>query len=165
MPKKLRDQFIVKVQLPLFSSGGAPVMVYNEDRTKTGMFDLTVKQYRELEQAMEGEPKAFFTHTPRGKASSSTQSLRGRTGKTMPSKRSILSLLHELQRQGWQVRRGSKHYVVYPADKTKRCFTISVSPSDRNAERQIMRELRMSGYEPEFADPSFKETHRRGTIG
>lgn len=60
MPKKLRDQFIVKVQLPLFSSAGAPVMVYNEDRTKTGMFDLTVKQYRELEQAMDGEPKAFF---------------------------------------------------------------------------------------------------------
>lgn len=60
MKKELRDQFIVKVQLPLFSSAGAPVMVYNEDRSKQEMFDLTVKQFRELSNALDGEPKGFF---------------------------------------------------------------------------------------------------------
>ena len=57
-----KDRFIVKVQIPIAASDGeeAMVLIYNEDRTKEGMISLTAKQFRELGQAMEGEPKAFF---------------------------------------------------------------------------------------------------------
>lgn len=57
-----KDRFIVKVQIPIAASAGAEaiVLIYNEDKTKEGMISLTAKQLGELEQAMEGEPKAFF---------------------------------------------------------------------------------------------------------
>lgn len=54
-------------------------------------------------------------------------------------------MLPALERQGWRWRYGTKHLVLYPADKTKRCFTVSLTPSDRYSMTNALKEIRKSG--------------------
>ena len=56
------DEYIVKVQTPLFASPGGEheVMVYNEDRTIHEMLGLDQTAFDDLVDWMQGEPKAFF---------------------------------------------------------------------------------------------------------
>lgn len=52
-----RSGLVVKVQLPLFSSGeNPPALVYNEDRTVECYCPVTP----DLVRAMEGQKRAFF---------------------------------------------------------------------------------------------------------
>jgi len=46
------SSIIVKVQLPIASSHGAPVMVYNEDRTKMAMMELSQEDFLGLQKRM-----------------------------------------------------------------------------------------------------------------
>lgn len=54
------DQFIVKVQLPLFASDGAPVLIYNEDKSRHAMVEVSAKEFNRLSNKMDGEPKGYF---------------------------------------------------------------------------------------------------------
>jgi hypothetical protein len=56
------DEYIVKVQVPLFASrgGGRDVMVYNETRTIQEMLGMDQPSFDDLIDWMRGEPKAFF---------------------------------------------------------------------------------------------------------
>lgn len=51
----------------------------------------------------------------------------------------------ELCRQGWQWRRTGAHVMVYPADKTKKPFPISITPSGRYGQKNAIRQLRKAG--------------------
>jgi len=51
------SQMIVKVQMPL--AGEPQVLVYDETRTKQGMFDVTP----DIKRIMRGRAKAFFHAT------------------------------------------------------------------------------------------------------
>lgn len=64
----------------------------------------------------------------------------------MNGKKLIKELLKELYRQNFRVRFNSKHYVMYPPNKTKSVITISASPSDNNAVRAIESDLKKVGF-------------------
>lgn len=55
-------EFIVKVQLPLFSSdGNAGVLVYNEDQSILQELPIrSVREVKELKRQMDGESKGYF---------------------------------------------------------------------------------------------------------
>jgi len=57
----------------------------------------------------------------------------------------LLEVLQELTEQGWQCRWGTKHVIVYPKDRTKKCFTISTSPSNAHAHNMVRRQIRNTG--------------------
>lgn len=65
----MAKRFIVKVQVPLFSSdGGAGVLVYNEDHSIMREVPLrSEKERKQLIKEMDGEPKGFFWATHDGK--------------------------------------------------------------------------------------------------
>lgn len=50
-----------------------------------------------------------------------------------------------LEKQGWRVRWGSKHLFVYPADKTKKSFTVSTTPSDVYGRNNAIKQIRRAG--------------------
>lgn len=50
------EQFIVKMQLPLFSTEGQPILIYNEDRTIMHQQEATP----ELVALFHGEPKIYM---------------------------------------------------------------------------------------------------------
>lgn len=54
-------------------------------------------------------------------------------------------VIAKLRQQGWVVVMGGKHMKAIPPDKKYRCVWMSVSPSDANALRQAIRELKKSG--------------------
>lgn len=66
----------------------------------------------------------------------------------MSFKHWLTKLLDDLVAKGWDFRVGRGHVVVYPIDKTKPCITISSTPGDRNAQKQIIRDLKKAGYTP-----------------
>jgi len=58
---------------------------------------------------------------------------------------SNVELVRELQRQGWKVLHGARHYRAYPPDRSKAICTISVSPSDVRTMRNCIAQCRRSG--------------------
>ena len=54
-------------------------------------------------------------------------------------------LIPDLQRQGWSYRQGKRHVVLYPADKTKKPFTVSMSPSDVHGRVNAIRDIEKAG--------------------
>lgn len=58
----------------------------------------------------------------------------------------IKDLLVRIEQQGWTWRKGNGHYVLYPADKAMPCVTVSSSPSDGNAYRQVLRQIKKLGF-------------------
>lgn len=57
----------------------------------------------------------------------------------------VFYISHELAKQGWAFRQGKRHVMFYPADKTKKPFTISSTPSDNYARNQAVRQLQKAG--------------------
>lgn len=68
MPNKQEQEYhprmIVKVQIPIFQSGGAgdehDVLIYNEDQSVSYVQPMTTIEVRKLKHKMKGEDKAFF---------------------------------------------------------------------------------------------------------
>jgi len=58
----------------------------------------------------------------------------------------IRQLLKRLEKQGWRiVRNGGKHFKAYSPNPAHEMLTISNSPSDKNAIKQILRQLKKMG--------------------
>lgn len=57
-------------------------------------------------------------------------------------------LIEKLIRQGFRIRNGT-HYVIYPPDPTKRCFTIAKSTDEHRAYKNVLAECRRAGYREE----------------
>lgn len=57
----------------------------------------------------------------------------------------VAHIVMKLKKQGWNARYGGKHVVLYPADKSKRCFTISTTPSDRYGQANAIRDIQKAG--------------------
>jgi len=60
-------------------------------------------------------------------------------------RKGVEEIIEAIQRQGWRVRRGSKHYMVYPADPTKPPVAIPCTPSDHRSLLNIRADLRRRG--------------------
>jgi hypothetical protein len=56
----------------------------------------------------------------------------------------IIILLRE---RGWRIEMGSKHYKIYPPDRSKRGMALPCSPSDRRAVYNMLTEIRARGTE------------------
>ena len=54
-------------------------------------------------------------------------------------------LVPSLERQGWKVRWGRTHVMLYPADKTKQPFSVAGSPSDMHGRKHAIRDIRRAG--------------------
>jgi hypothetical protein len=57
----------------------------------------------------------------------------------------VAKIVFELKKQGWDYRYGNKHVVLYPADKKFRCFTVAMTPSDRYAMKNAIRDIQKAG--------------------
>ena len=57
----------------------------------------------------------------------------------------IVKLIKELERQGWRVERGSKHFIAYSPDTSVRPITIPGTPSDHRSLKNLRAELRRGG--------------------
>jgi len=56
-------------------------------------------------------------------------------------------ILDALRRQGWKVEKtGGGHWRCIPPDPTKRIVRLASTPSDVNAVKQMIRDLRKSGF-------------------
>lgn len=59
--------------------------------------------------------------------------------------RFIMRMLAELERQGWTYRKGNCHIIAYPPDKQFHPVSISTTTSDRNGQKNYLRDLRKAG--------------------
>ncbi|MDQ3662934.1 MAG: hypothetical protein M3454_18180 [Actinomycetota bacterium] len=59
----------------------------------------------------------------------------------------IKKIMREAERQGWRIVQGTKHIKAYPPDPSHGMVTISSTAGDRNAIKNILRDLRRRGFE------------------
>lgn len=57
----------------------------------------------------------------------------------------VARTVQQLLRQGWDYRRDGAHVMVYPADKSKKPFPISITPSGRYGQVNAIRQIRKAG--------------------
>lgn len=60
-------------------------------------------------------------------------------------RKQIEGIMESLERQGWKVRSGAKHWVVYPADKSQSPVVVPKNPSDPRGVKNVISELRKRG--------------------
>ena len=60
-------------------------------------------------------------------------------------KKDLHRIIEEIQRQGWRVRLGKKHFMAYPADPSQPPIGLPTTPSDRRALANIVADLRRRG--------------------
>lgn len=55
-------------------------------------------------------------------------------------------IIRELERQGWRLVRGTRHWKAFPPDKKKPMVTIPGTPSDYRSIKNTIAQLRRSGF-------------------
>lgn len=65
----------------------------------------------------------------------------------MPLNKQFRDLLKELESQGASIKRTKKGYMIYPPDRGKRAVMIHLTPSDRRSWKNMIAELRRSGFD------------------
>jgi hypothetical protein len=61
------------------------------------------------------------------------------------ARQEIDRILEALDRQGWRIRRGTKHIMVYPADKRFPPLALPSTPSDHRSLKNTVADLRRRG--------------------
>lgn len=57
----------------------------------------------------------------------------------------LRQMMAALELQGWRVRKGSKHHVLYPPDRRQPAMAIPTSPSDWRWRQNFITEARARG--------------------
>ena len=60
-------------------------------------------------------------------------------------RKEVERIIEALERQGWKVRAGGKHWMVYPADKSQSPVAFPRTPSDYRSVKNMIAELRRKG--------------------
>ena len=64
----------------------------------------------------------------------------------MPGKADVRDIRIELQKQGWTLRRKTRHWQAIPPDKTMPVCHVVTTPSDTRAVKNLIAQLRRSGF-------------------
>ena len=57
----------------------------------------------------------------------------------------IQELTEQVLAQGWTIRSGGKHWILYPADRTQRPITVPGTPGDFRSVKNFRSQLRRAG--------------------
>ena len=57
----------------------------------------------------------------------------------------VQKLTEQVLAQGWTIRQGGKHWVLYPADRTQRPITVPGTPGDHRSAKNFRSMLRRAG--------------------
>lgn len=60
----------------------------------------------------------------------------------MSRKKDIAKYIKQLKQLGWTIELRKNHYMAYPPDKTQSVVTISATPSDHNAYKNIVADCK-----------------------